>query len=369
MHCDANCSNHMPPWAPWPVCVSTAAAAPTPDRVDKWTKRQLTSCPFHLRQHIRFRMFLWRGTSHSWKPFALKSNLIFKSNLLKVKWNGGAAQWNSVTPVVLNPIAHQPGGRMFTVCLLLSSAEGKLLETYSSHRRAHTHPTSLTYWHMHRHCQVQWDLFNSPPPPLAVWLHTPYWGGSTSWNSFQQIFRVVIGCSHSWVSFSPNAVCSSSLHLSPILFLLLFLGNKNVRSNVLRSAVSLSYWSEWAKRNETSHSELSCLFQLWQTDGHQDEELGWIFRPGATIGHLLIDDNSVVQSVSPSAFYPDTVSIAKASCQPHGRETSKLYQSTSLVLEEGCNVLVRTGGNFFVVKSMFLQQLIHCPPIFLLLHC
>lgn len=65
------------------------------------------------------------------------------------------------------------------------------------------------------------------------------------------------------------------------------------------------------ERNETSHSKLSCLFQLWQTEGHQDEELGWILRPGATIGHLLIDGISVGQSVSPSAFCPDTVSIPK----------------------------------------------------------
>lgn len=238
------------------LCVSTATVAPTPERVDKRTKLQLTNCPFHLRQHICFRMLPWRGMSHSWKPFALKSNSIFKSNLLKVKWNGSTAKWNSMTPVVLNPIAHQPGGRMFTVSFFYYPQHRANYWKHIAHIDVHIH--TRPHWHTGT-CTGKPSPMKSlqQQPPLAVWLHTPHWGGPTSWNSFQQIFKVVIGCSHSWVSLSPNAACSLSLHLSPILFLLLFLENKNVRSNVLRSAVSLSYWSEWAKRNISQQTELS----------------------------------------------------------------------------------------------------------------
>lgn len=46
----------------------------------------------------------------------------------------------------------------------------------------------------------------------------PHRGRPTSWDSLQLIFKVVIGCSHFWVSFSPHAGCLLSLHRSFIPF-------------------------------------------------------------------------------------------------------------------------------------------------------
>ncbi len=138
---------------------------------------------------------------------------------------------------------------------------------------AHTHPPSLSHWHMHRYCQVPSNLPHNSPPSLcdSITLQTfafpaplPHRGGPTSWNSFQQIFKVDIGCSQSWVP-SLQTLPALCLSISPsffssCLFLKIKIGEEMCRCQRSRSP------AERREQKETSHGKLSRLFQLWETD-------------------------------------------------------------------------------------------------------
>lgn len=137
-----------------------------------------------------------------------------------------------------------------------------------------THTPSLTHWHMHRQCQVRIKPLRQlslprcrtplPWTPLASPSPLPHRGGPTSWNYFQQIFKVVIGCSRVLGCLSPDAVCSPSLHLSLVLFLLPFLENENTRRNVLLSAVWQTLLQiTTSKMKHLTGSKRTRLLQLW----------------------------------------------------------------------------------------------------------
>lgn len=124
-----------------------------------------------------------------------------------------------------------------------------------------THPLSLTY--MHRHCQVLSNFFSNSLPycvtPLTLQTFAfstplPHWGGP-HFLKLEHMFKVVIGCSHFGVFFSPNAVCFLSLHPSLIPFLLPFPENKNMMRNLLLSAVLLSFGPQCATWNISQQTE------------------------------------------------------------------------------------------------------------------
>ncbi len=161
---------------------------------------------------------------------------------------------------------------------------------------AWTHPTDIQ---SHAGIQTLINLFINSPPHCATPLPLqtfaflaplPHRGGPTSRISFQQILKVVIGCSHSWVSFGPNAVCSLSLHLS------LFLKIKRREKMCFSQQFCSPCRSEWANWNISNCVDLSSCERQTDTKTKNLEE------QSICSFNLVIDGFIADRSVFPSAF-------------------------------------------------------------------